>query len=434
MPARIRNAKERSADPTVPTLPTRRVRRRYHFGSPGLVYVFVTVLIALGAFNSQNNLLFWAFGFSLATLVVSGILSGAMLMGVSVTRERIRDVHAGENLTIRYRVRNGNRLIPAFALTIEEHPGQAENLRSATSRKRRVRTPASKSNSTRISMARAFVAHVGPRETVFAESSSVTRMRGEVVFSSFIMHTSFPFGIMRKSVEFLEPASTVVLPMLADIDASILESVASRGDSDRSSRLRGPGDEFHSLREYISGDSPRSIAWKASARRGQLLVRQSLAPAPHRVWLVLRLRVATAQADALDERVLSIAAAMIVNAKARSVALGLAVPLTDLNVPPRSDAAHFDRLMRELGRLELGASDLRGSAAPFPLAAANHHSSCICIHAGPVHQTFGPSERVTHVGVVGGADTNVQTSTSRSSSTMRANTELHAPRSRGVRP
>ncbi len=42
----------------------------------------------------------------------------------------------------------------------------------------------------------------------------------------------------------------------------------------RRSRIRGLGTEFESLREYIQGDDYRKIDWKASARRGDLVVRQ----------------------------------------------------------------------------------------------------------------------------------------------------------------
>lgn len=37
--------------------------------------------------------------------------------------------------------------------------------------------------------------------------------------------------------------------------------------------VRGPGSEFDSLREYVVGDDPRSIDWRATARRTDLVVR-----------------------------------------------------------------------------------------------------------------------------------------------------------------
>ena len=42
----------------------------------------------------------------------------------------------------------------------------------------------------------------------------------------------------------------------------------------RKLRLRGQGSEFESLREYLPGDGFRSVDWKATARRGRLMVAQ----------------------------------------------------------------------------------------------------------------------------------------------------------------
>ncbi len=55
----------------------------------------------------------------------------------------------------------------------------------------------------------------------------------------------------------------------------------------RPSNSRGEGDEFRELREHVPGDPFKRIAWKASARRGQLLVRELERDERDVVWLVL---------------------------------------------------------------------------------------------------------------------------------------------------
>lgn len=371
-------------------------RRRYHFGSSGWVYVFVTMLIALGAFNSQNNLLFWAFGFSLAILIVSGLLSGMMLMGLEVRRERIEDATAGQSLTIRYRVRNRNRFIPAFALTIEEIPAPASS--AGPGGRRGQPSPTTR----RIDQPVAFVVHAGPRETVQATTTVATRRRGPLAFSGFVVHTAFPFGLMRKSLIYDAPATAVVRPAPATVDAGALLEQAVVGSSEHPGRLRGPGDEFHSLRDYIPGDNPRSIAWKASARRGTLLVRQSLAPAPRRLWVVLRLRLDTPSGgdpDRLDERAISMAAAVIERGLAEGMAVGLAAPVVRLQAPPRAHPGQAGLLLRELGLIELGPADARGLREPFPHLASSRGMGglCICIHAGAIDHSFGPERNAIHL-------------------------------------
>src|SRR5580692_3999132 len=51
--------------------------------------------------------------------------------------------------------------------------------------------------------------------------------------------------------------------------------------------LRGEGREFESLREYVSGDDPRHIDWRASARHFHLQVRQYQTERRHTVFVAL---------------------------------------------------------------------------------------------------------------------------------------------------
>ena len=371
-----------------------RVRRRYHFGQSGVGYIAITMLVALGAFNSQNNLLYWTFGFALALLLVSGVVSGTMLMGLRVERAWVSGAAEGEPVRIRYQVRNINRLVPAFALKITEvgfedavpkpQAWYARLLRRATPvvRDPMMRTPF------------AFVAHVGAGETVFAESRAIALRRGAVHFSELVVTTAFPFGLMRKSVHVPQQMGTVFTPRVAATELEPSGGSTRQGSLGGSSRRSGHGDEFFALREYSQGDSPRDIAWRASAKRGSLLVRQFAAPSPRRVWIVLHLRTRKGF-GAADEQAIRMAAGLAHAAERQGVEYGLAVPLTRLLVHPRRSEGHLARLMTDLGLLDLGADDGRGQRAAFPAQAAGSgsNSSCIAIHAGVLDLAFAPASR-----------------------------------------
>ncbi len=55
----------------------------------------------------------------------------------------------------------------------------------------------------------------------------------------------------------------------------------------RSVRQRGEGGSFESLRDYVRGDDPRTLDWKASARRGTLTIRQYEAERRQNVLLAI---------------------------------------------------------------------------------------------------------------------------------------------------
>ena len=50
---------------------------------------------------------------------------------------------------------------------------------------------------------------------------------------------------------------------------------------------RGEGTDFESLRDYQSGDDPRHLDWRATARRGRLMVRQHQTERRHTVYVAI---------------------------------------------------------------------------------------------------------------------------------------------------
>lgn len=363
----------------------RRVRRRYHVSTAGLIYVFVTLLISLGAFNSQNNLLFWASGFSLSLLFVSGILSGAMLMGIDLERVGLDQPRVNEPGAIAYRVRNRNRFVPAFALSIVEVDRERRGfwnrlLRRVLNDRRPLTRPSSSTWTHAFPEPRAFVAHVGAGQTVITRARVVPQRRGGARFGWMLVSTSYPFGIVRKSLLFEQATDCVVHPARVTVDAALLRETIRRGERGAApTRRSGPGAEFFSLREYRSGDGIRAVAWRASARRGDLLVRQPAAPAPVRIIVVLDLDRAADEAAA--ERALSVAGSLIDLACERRLEIGLTVPDAALQFRPREGRLHQQHLLDELGRIDLHA-DRAGPVSAASLASNASRAAIVVIHNG----------------------------------------------------
>jgi uncharacterized protein (DUF58 family) len=107
-------------------------------------------------------------------------------------------------------------------------------------------------------------------EDVFAVPTS---RRGVVVVGPVRSVRGDPWGLVRRRVHWTEPVDlyvhpeTVALPDAGQGVLRDLEGQATRvvSDSDMS---------FHALRDYVPGDDRRTIHWKATARHGDLMVRQ----------------------------------------------------------------------------------------------------------------------------------------------------------------
>ncbi|MCS7168545.1 MAG: DUF58 domain-containing protein [Gemmatales bacterium] len=117
--------------------------------------------------------------------------------------------------------------------------------------------------------------------------------RGRHNWSQVRLSTGFPLGLLRRTVIYTQKAERIVYPAVGQINLAHLEwllQVSSvRQLAWRASRRPVPGAEFefHGLRDYRSGDSPRYIHWRSSARAGKLLVREMEPPATEEVMLIL---------------------------------------------------------------------------------------------------------------------------------------------------
>jgi uncharacterized protein (DUF58 family) len=83
------------------------------------------------------------------------------------------------------------------------------------------------------------------------------------------------FGLVERLTTSGEPIAVSVLPDLSAVKRmrQQLDAHFQRGHGSRMSPRAGQGREFDRLREYIPGDDYRAIAWKASARRDRLIMR-----------------------------------------------------------------------------------------------------------------------------------------------------------------
>lgn len=299
---------------------------------PGVVYVVTTMIIVVGAVNGQNNLLFWLFGLAVGGLVVSGIISGASLMGIRLERAVPARARVGEPTEIRYRVRNRNRFFPAFALLIEEWPVAFRRNESPTW-------------SQRMPLFAAFCPGVRAGSMTPASASIIPHARGEASFVAVRVSSTFPFGITRKSVMFIGHQRTLIWPEAIEANLSVVLSGAT-GDEDVASQRRSGGGEFVALREYVAGDPVRSIAWKPTSRLGRPIVREYAPPASRRLWLVCEVPPSTPPAH--TERIISTVAGLADDAATRGILVGLADSGGHIQVPigagPRHDRRMLDAL------------------------------------------------------------------------------------------
>jgi uncharacterized protein (DUF58 family) len=109
---------------------------------------------------------------------------------------------------------------------------------------------------------------------------AVLPRRGRYTWGEGAVVSGYPFGLVRRRLPLSPTTEVVVLPRLGWVHRGrlrrFLRSASPEGDAVRRRPQRHPSAqaEFHGLRAWRAGDSPRLIHWRTTARRGELMVRE----------------------------------------------------------------------------------------------------------------------------------------------------------------
>lgn len=237
-------------------LPARFDRRRIYVLPTrfGLFFATLIAVMALGALNYNNNpallMALLLAGAAMASLVAAQL----QLSGLEITAIEAEPVYAGRPLRVHVharapdaRLRTGLQVdapgVAAAPLTVRDGAGAAV-------------------------------------------LELETHERGWVDVPRLRIATTWPLGLARAWSHVWPERPLLVYPQPEPLGPPL-----PTGSGDPAARRVHPaGDDVHHLRPYRPGDPPRTIAWKPSARRGTLLVREYEQPAGVDIeldWLAL---------------------------------------------------------------------------------------------------------------------------------------------------
>lgn len=130
---------------------------------------------------------------------------------------------------------------------------------------------------------------VPPRSSVETVRRVTPVARGADEFGTLFVWYENAIGLVRRRMAVPAARPFRVFPDLSAVERYGSLHVRNRTIEAglRKMRLRGAGTEFESLREYAEGDAFRAIDWKATARRGKLMVAHHEVERSQNVMLVL---------------------------------------------------------------------------------------------------------------------------------------------------
>lgn len=207
--------------------------------------LLAAVGVGFAAVSTGNNLLYLLEAMLLGLVVVSGLLSEMSMRGLRLALRVPDEVFAGRSAPFAVHVLNGKRLLPSYSLAVSA-PGHGEIVRY-------------------LPRLRAGEERLIAWETTFPS-------RGRQRLPALRVTTRFPFGLFAKSRPVVVDAEIVVYPALRAVPAEVWRR--AQGTVFATPRRAGRGHGLRNLREYRSGDDPRLIHWRLSAKRGGLVVRE----------------------------------------------------------------------------------------------------------------------------------------------------------------
>ena len=272
------------------------IRSRMLLPREGVVYVGIMLIIAIAALTGGNpdtgNMLLLVFGMMAGPFVFNGWVVAAMLARVTVSRMVPHAAEAGQYFSVELLVRNGKRFLSSRLVEVRDVV-EGHRLREEPS---------------------VTFVRIGPRDERRGQYELAISQRGVYRFGPLRISSRFPLGIGERGHSVSETDEVVVHPALGRLlpgwkrrERELAESVHRAN-----ARMGIFDDEFHSIRDYRSGDNPRAIHWRSSARQGKLMVRQHEQHREAELVVLLDLFQTRELTAALVERAVSLAATLCV--------------------------------------------------------------------------------------------------------------------------
>ncbi len=111
-------------------------------------------------------------------------------------------------------------------------------------------------------------------ETQILEYTLRPTKRGEYSFGAVNIYVKSPIRLLKRRYQFSQDKMVAVYPSFLQMRAYELMAISNRLTELGIKKIRkiGQSQEFEQIRQYVQGDDIRSINWKATARRNDLMV------------------------------------------------------------------------------------------------------------------------------------------------------------------
>lgn len=239
-----------------PGLGSTQARRRHRFKMPieGYVYVIVMIVLFVGSLLGRSNPLMLVFALLAGPFVVNGGITFSMLRGLRVERKLPERVMASEPFSVEVSLINPKYWLSAWLMTVRDRVDNGQEFLNPE----------------------ILFTCVRGRQTQTGRYQLRLRQRGRYKFGPLQVNSRFPLGLVERGLVLSADDEILVYPEVGRLSSNWRRQLLSATQLVNNARARVGSfhDDFHRIREYRSGDEPRTIHWRTTARRNELMVRE----------------------------------------------------------------------------------------------------------------------------------------------------------------
>ena len=238
----------------------------------GVAYVILCLLVSVAAINTGNNALFMVLALMLAALAVSGFASRANVRGLRVVVTPPGEVHAKRPFHLDFTVLCESRWSPRWFLEVT-FPGAGEPR---------------------------LIPYLPQGGRGQGQMELLLPRRGIHILRRIAVASLFPFGLFEKAKSYPVHVEVLAYPELYSASGQSAAETGMVGEE--SHRRLGRGHDLYQLRPFLSGDDPRGIHWKQTAKTGEMIYTERQAEHSRRISILLDNGVAPLAGEAEEQR------------------------------------------------------------------------------------------------------------------------------------
>jgi uncharacterized protein (DUF58 family) len=356
-------------------------RNRVYIPKEGLVYLVIMIVLFVGSLLGHTNMLMLVFAMLAGPFVINGWATFAMLKGSQITRAVPRRAMCGELFAVEVTLKNLRGWMSLWMMQVYDTvTGSGEQLEPSN-----------------------LFTSVPPGGRQTGHYTLRLCHRGVYEFGPLRLASRFPLGLIERSQMFPLPDRVLIYPRVGRLTQTAQRQLlgAAELSSDRRARSGVYHDEFHHLREYRSGDNPRAIHWRTSARRGALILREYEQNRDQHLALILDLWQPAAGTTAEDrertEWALCLAATVCLEQRRRARDSRLSLfgdGRASIAWEGRATSASLETLLDQLAVIQAGPAEKTGDLLDQAWHTSSVHTRFIVISTRTSHQDRWEREMV----------------------------------------